>query len=108
LKKSDTWLDWSRTAAELDCQVRAFNPVPVAQARIDGEVLRIWEAESLVDADTGTAGTVLNESTAGIEVATGAGRLRLLRIQPAGKKPMAIADYINGRSLAGKVFETEA
>lgn len=105
LHKRDAWLDWRRSAAELDAQVRAFNPVPVAQGRIGGEVLRVWRAEARTASSDAAPGTVLAESTEGIDVATGAGVLRLLSVQPAGKKAMPVAAFLNARSLAGQCFE---
>ncbi|MFO1409785.1 MAG: hypothetical protein U1F06_05320 [Steroidobacteraceae bacterium] len=44
LAKSEARIDWSRDAASIDRQVRAFNPWPVAETRLDGEQLRIWRA----------------------------------------------------------------
>ncbi|MGB0867346.1 MAG: methionyl-tRNA formyltransferase [Granulosicoccaceae bacterium] len=105
LHKQDAWLDWRRSATELSLQVRAFNPVPVAQAKVEGETLRVWQATAIEQACDAKAGTVLTESSEGIDVATGDGVLRLLCLQPAGKKAMPVAAFVNGRSLLGKHFE---
>lgn len=104
LLKSDAWIDWSRPASELDRQVRAFNPVPVAQSTIDGDVLRIWACEMENGNSHQAPGTVVAETAQGIDVQTGDGLLRLLTLQPVGKKPMPVKDFINGRSLLGKCF----
>ncbi len=108
LHKQESWLDWSESAQALDCRVRAFNPVPVAQGQVDGETFRIWAAELGSGTQDAPLGTVLAESAAGMDVQTGDGVLRLLKLQPAGKKPMAVADFINGRSLLGKCFEDKS
>ena len=105
LQKQDAWLDWARTAQQLNDQIRAFNPVPVAQGRVDGDTLRVWEAAVLDQTGNTSPGTVVAESAQGIDVQTGEGVLRLLSLQPAGKKAMPVAAYINGRSLLGKNFE---
>lgn len=105
LHKQEARLDWSRPAVELARQVRAFNSALVAQGQVEAKVLRIWEAEPMPSPSGPAVGAVLAESSAGIDVQTGDGVLRLLRLQPVGKKPMAVADYINGRSLLGKHFE---
>jgi len=47
LEKSEALLDWNATAIELERKVRAFDPWPVAEARIGGERLRIWAARAL-------------------------------------------------------------
>lgn len=108
LQKQDAWLDWTRSARMLSCQVRAFNPVPVAQGKVDGETLRVWSAVAVEGTGSAAPGTVLAESAAGIDVQTGEGVLRILKLQPAGKKAMDVAAYINGRSLLGKSFELSA
>lgn len=105
LQKQDAWLDWSRTATQLSHQVRAFNPVPVSQGRITGDTLRVWEAVALSESGDASPGSVVAESAQGIDVQTGSGLLRLLSLQPAGKKAMPVAAFINGRSLLGQQFE---
>jgi methionyl-tRNA formyltransferase len=47
---------------------------------------------------------VLAAGKAGIDVATGAGVLRLTRLQPPGKKPMSAAEFLNARHLDGARF----
>ena len=44
LQKSEAVIDWSQTAGQIDRQVRAFNPWPVAQTQYDDHVLRIWKS----------------------------------------------------------------
>ena len=100
LSKAEARLDWRQPAQELDRQVRALNPWPVAEARLDGAPLRIWRATPLPDR-AGPPGQVLEAGPGGIDVACGAGVLRLLQVQPPGKRAMDAADFANGRALAG-------
>ena len=44
IRKEEALIDWSRTAVEIDRQVRAFNPWPIAETRWKGQQLRVWEA----------------------------------------------------------------
>ena len=44
IRKEEAAIDWSRSAAEIDRQVRAFDPWPVAETRWNGQQLRVWEA----------------------------------------------------------------
>lgn len=106
LSKDEAWIDWTQPAVAIERQVRAFNPWPVAQTTLDGTTLRIWDAEAQADATTTQAppGTVVATGKTGIAVATGAGILQLTRLQPAGKKPMSAADYLNARHLDGARF----
>ena len=116
LEKQEALIDWSASAAELDRRVRAFVPWPVAETRWRGAQLRVHEAEPLAAAVAAAAvdgaagapapGTILSATSAGIEVATGAGVLRLTRVQPAGRRIVAAHEFANaaGGTLIGARF----
>lgn len=95
LTKEEALLDWRGAAAQLALAVRAFSPVPGARVRLAGHELRIWEARALPQPTGASPGTVLAASATGIDVATGAGVLRLLRLQQPGRRPVSAADYVN-------------
>jgi len=113
--KSEALIDWRGDAASILRHVRAFNPWPVAETRWDGTQLRVWDAE-VVDEGGGQPpagvpeqapagpGSVVVASSAGVDVACGRGVLRLLRLQLAGRKPLAAAEFIKAQRLAGAVF----
>ncbi len=101
LSKQEAMLDWQENVQTLARQVRAFNPWPVAQTRIDNQILRIWTAEPVDENPTSAnasaePGRVLACSKAGIDIATGCGRLRLKQLQPPGKKAMDAPAFLNG------------
>ena len=104
VRKSDALIDWSRDARELERMVRAFDPWPVASTFAGREPLRILRAEALAtegpDPRPPAPGTVVRATDRGIEVQAGAGRLRVLRLQRAGKRPMDAREFLNGRSVA--------
>lgn len=102
LSKAEARLDWTQPAAVLERQVLAFNPWPVAETRLADQVLRIWRAAALADATTASPGTVVHQDAAGIEVATGAGRLRLTELQLPGRRPLSAAAFGNARYLVGQ------
>ena len=103
LDKAEAELDWSQPAIALERRVRAFNPWPVAQTTLaDGSVLRLWRAIALDAPADASPGQVLAESRDGIDIACGEGRLRLLELQLPGRKPLAAADFLNSRRLAGQ------
>lgn len=95
LKKADGALDLRRPAAELERQLRAFNPWPGSFiARPEGP-LRVTQA-AVVDSPPGPApGTILSCERR-LLLQTGAGALDVLELQPAGKKPMPAAAFLNG------------
>ncbi len=97
LNKQEALLDWQDDAQALARRVRAFNPWPVTQTRINDQVLRIWAAEPIENShNNAEPGTVVASSKAGIDIACGHGLLRLTRLQPAGKKAMDAPAFLNG------------
>jgi methionyl-tRNA formyltransferase len=104
LEKHEARIDWRRPAAEIERQVRAFNPFPGATARVRGTEVKIWRAAA---ADGGgEPGAVVRVDPAGIVVAGGAGALRLEELQRAGGKRLSARDFLRGFPLAaGERFE---
>ncbi|NKB46238.1 MAG: methionyl-tRNA formyltransferase [Legionellales bacterium] len=86
-------IDWRQSAEQIDRQIRAFNPWPVAFSDIAGQTVRIYQAQPL-DQQTTKAGEILHVSTAGIIVACGTGCLQLQQIQLPGSQPLPVAEII--------------
>jgi methionyl-tRNA formyltransferase len=105
LNKSEAELDWAEPAEVLERRIRAFDPWPVAWCVIGGERTRIWRAARGKRSTDMPPGTVLGAGREGIDVATGRGTLRLLELQPPGKKRMDAADYLNARPLPVRLGE---
>lgn len=97
VNKAEAEIDWSQNAKQLDRLVRAFNPSPVAYTHHAGQSLRIWQARPEMSAIAAQPGTVVSLDDGEIRVATGGGSLVLLQVQPAGKRRMRAADFINAR-----------
>ncbi|MHB8720474.1 MAG: methionyl-tRNA formyltransferase [Steroidobacteraceae bacterium] len=105
ITKAEALIDWREDALQIWRRVRAFNPWPIAETRLDGAQLRIWDAE-LCDSDLRAAGapgsepgTVLAAADDGIDVACGTGVLRILRLQLTGRKPLLAREFIQGLKL---------
>lgn len=95
LEKSEARLDWSQPAVVLERKVRALWPWPVAEAQVDGERLRIHEAEPAEG--RGRPGERIAAGRGELCVACGEGALRLLRVQREGGRVISAADYLNAR-----------
>ena len=103
LLKAEARICWQEPARQLERRIRAFNPWPVAWCTINGERTRIWRAaHEKLDLDK-EPGTVLRADKAGIEIATGEQILRLLELQRPGGKRISAAQYLNSRSLPGRL-----
>jgi methionyl-tRNA formyltransferase len=97
LEKAEASLDWQRPAFELERHVRAFNPWPVAELDVAGERLRVHRAQALPQPSAAAPGSIVHAGREGLDIATGAGVLRLLDVQRAGGRVVPIADYLNAR-----------
>ncbi|MGH8158854.1 MAG: methionyl-tRNA formyltransferase [Rhodanobacter sp.] len=97
LDKAEAKLDFNRPALELERQVRAFDPWPVAEGEIAGESLRIWAAQAIELDHHAAPGSVLVAGRDGIALACGHGALRITALQRAGGKRISAVDYLNAR-----------
>ncbi|MWP47303.1 methionyl-tRNA formyltransferase [Gilliamella sp. Pas-s27] len=97
LSKQEAKLDWNLSAEQLECCVRAFNPWPVSYFEVNGEPVKVWQADVVKMASKQPAGTILQADKNGICIATSNGALNMTLLQPAGKKPMSAQDLLNSR-----------
>lgn len=112
LSKQEAEIDWSEDAMQIERRVRAYNAWPVAfthwlkksAKKETTETLRVWKSLAIEDDSNGSAGEVIYSGRDGIDVCTGNGVLRLLQVQPSGKKPMSAADFSNAHDLRGQVL----
>ena len=98
LEKSEAFLDWSQTAAQLARKVRGLNAWPVAQTRYQGVILRIWQAEAIAAETPAEPGTVICAGK-NMDVATGEGLLRLHEVQLPGGKRMAVQAFLSAHDV---------
>lgn len=97
LTKAMGLIDFTRTAAELDCFIRGMNPWPSAYTVLDGKTLKIWKAKP-VDGNGG-AGSVLSVGKDSFIVCCGENALEILEVQLEGKKRMSAGDFLKGTHL---------
>lgn len=102
LKKEDGRLDWTQPAATLCNRVRGFNPWPCCHCRVcrGGRTRTLKVLAARAEDGSGEPGTLVAVGEDGPLVAAGEGCVRLLRVQPEGKRVMTGADYARGYRLA--------
>lgn len=98
IDKREATVDWSRSCAELERQLRALRPSPGAQSTLRGEALKLWRARCV--AGGATPGEVIAAGAAGIVVACGQGALEVQELQRAGGKRLAAAEFLRGFPVA--------
>ncbi|MFQ2301834.1 methionyl-tRNA formyltransferase [Aeromonas dhakensis] len=97
LSKEEARIDWSMEAVAIERCIRAFNPWPISWFEVADQTVKVWQAEVITQDHGQRAGTLLKADKQGIDVATGKGVLRLLTLQPPGKKAMSVTDLLNSR-----------
>jgi len=100
LSREEARLRWTDPAVALANLVRALDPWPVAYTEVDGIPLKIWRAAALAEAGREAPGTVVRSVDEGLVVATGAGRLLILEVQPPSGRRMTAAEYLRGHPIA--------
>ncbi len=84
IMKSESAIDWTQSAAAIERKIRAFNPAPACTAVLNGEVIKVWQAQ-LAPRDDALA------MQAGDGVV-----LYLSELQRAGGRRMSAAEYLRG------------
>jgi methionyl-tRNA formyltransferase len=98
LRREDGRLDPARPAAELERQVRAYQPWPGSFLDHEGIRLKVWAASVLGQRVAVAPGSIiLTEGTLGLGTVEGV--LRLDEVQPAGKRRMSGAEYRHGKRI---------
>jgi methionyl-tRNA formyltransferase len=99
IKKEDGRIDWNRSAAEIDAQIRAYTPWPLSCATHNNQTLYLLEAKvaETKAADQMAPGAILAaDKQQGILIQTGDGILAVTRLQYQAKKPLPWKDFLNG------------
>ncbi|MEO8187635.1 MAG: methionyl-tRNA formyltransferase [Burkholderiaceae bacterium] len=98
LSKSESWLDWSQSAVELERKVRAFDPFPVASSQLGGSTVRIWRAHAAASSPAAPdeIGIVKAADASGLCVTCGSGELVITEQQRAHGKRVAAREFVGG------------
>jgi methionyl-tRNA formyltransferase len=102
ISKEEALLDWKRPAVTLARQIRAFNPAPGCYSFLDGQRIKIWQAQAApVERQGHQHGEILRADDRGIAVCCKEGVLLLEQLQLPGAKAMGVSDILRGR---GELF----
>jgi methionyl-tRNA formyltransferase len=102
LTRQDGLLDWTRTAVELERQVRAYDPWPGTYTFLDGRRLSVAAAQAVPTPSDVPPGTVVRlDRVAGrpaLLVATGTGQLAMFRVQLEGRRELDAEEFVRGKA----------
>jgi methionyl-tRNA formyltransferase len=104
IEKEEARLDFARPAVELDRQIRAFNPWPIAETTLRGVQLRIHAAEPVERPSAAAPGTVVAVEAPGMLVATGRDLLALRQVQLAGRRVVTARELAHATSPLGEIL----
>ncbi len=116
IDRAEARIDWARGADEIERQVRAFTPWPVAETTLGGELLKILAARVVPDPNLDRPGDNSPEQGAkifdpgsiigirgdSILVRCGQGTLGLSVLQRPGRRPVTAKDFSHSESLLGQ------
>ena len=91
IDKAEAKLDFTRDAAEVERQIRAFNPAPGAYFELQGERIKVHAAA--ISGLSGAPGEVLDH---GLTIACASGSIVPTLVQRAGRAPMLPAELLRG------------
>jgi methionyl-tRNA formyltransferase len=107
LERRDGQVDFARPARDIHNAIRGLQPWPLASAMLHGRRLALLASEALPDEPVSAPpGTIVRVEPESLVVATGAGAIRLRRVQLEGRPPVSVRDFLSGhQTRAGERFE---
>jgi methionyl-tRNA formyltransferase len=105
IDKSEARIDWSRDAASIERQVRAFDPWPIAETTLEGERLRIHSAVKVPvkDSKQAQSGSILSVRDGIMLVQCGQGSvLGVRKVQKPGGRVLPMSEFAHNLELVGR------
>ncbi len=103
LTREEEIIDWGNSSPDIHNKVRGLSPFPGAYTFYGNTRLKIWKTDikgSDEEEHPATLpGTVLSKETEGFKVKTGDGVIKVVKVQPAGKKTIHAAEFCRGYNL---------
>jgi len=105
LTKSDGWIDFAQPAEICRRRVHGLTPWPGVPARLGDQSLKLHRVQAGAAENQEAPGTIL-DAESGLVACGQSTALRLLEVQPSGKRVMPWADFVRGRAVhAGDTLE---
>lgn len=98
IDKAEARIDWTASAAAVDRQIRAFNPIPGAWSEIGGERVKVWKT-SIAPLKGGAPGEILAVNDEALCVACGGGSVLLGELQRPGQRRGPARAFCQGLGL---------
>lgn len=100
LTRESAQVDWTGSAHDVSRHIRAYDPKTGARSIANGGEVKLFGARVAPRGTTHAPGDVLAVDSAGLLVACGAGAVRILVVQPAGKARLTPEQWAHGRGIA--------
>lgn len=106
IQTSDCKIDFTKTAHEVSCAIRAYDPAPGAFAMLGGDKMKLFGASlEEKDGEAAAPGTIVKNDKNGIVVACGKGTVRIATVQGAGGKKMPADAFFRGHAaMLSEIF----
>jgi len=99
MKRDDGLIDWTIPAGVIVNRIRGFQPFPSAFSFLDGKRVTFWKGEEF-PGDADGPGTVITAWGDELTISCGGSVLKVLEIQPEGKRRMSVRDFLNGSKVS--------
>lgn len=104
IKREEEKVDWSKTGEEIYNHIRGMNPWPVAYTTFSDSVMKLWWTTKVKSSKKGEPGEIISIEDDGFVVATGNDTaIKVLELQPSGKKKMTADQFLRGAGSHVKV-----
>ncbi|WP_395167278.1 methionyl-tRNA formyltransferase [Francisella salimarina] len=99
ITKQEGLIDFTKSAKEISCHIRAFTPWPSAFFMLEGEQVKVGDFEILEKSANDEVTAITDITKNGFDIATNDRIIRFKQLQFPNKKMLNIADILNGKDL---------
>ncbi len=99
LTKEQAKIDWHKPAEVIEREIRAYNPWPVSFTEINGQLIKIWQAEVVDQPANAEPGKILVAQKNRIEIAASNKILQIKKLQMAGGKILTAVEFLNAYAI---------